>query len=195
MSASDSAVPAPAANAGAKVKSVSRIATVVSAMPPSEIRSGNVVPKLSATLSPGSTALSFAALTRTVLVVSFAPNDRLDGEIEKSALSAPSAPSASIGMETWRSGTAFSVTATSTCPPSAARYPACAKLTVTSGSSSSSTVTVWRSPNATPLCVPEITTDSPSSSRSSSTPVNVAVTMDAAVPAPAGSVNVLTLIV
>ena len=191
---SDAVVPAPAANAGAKVKSVSRIATVASAMRPSETRSGNDMPKPSATLSPGSTTLSFAALTRTVFVVSFAPNDRLDGEIEKSALSAPS-PSASTGIETCRSGTALNVTATSTCPPSAARYPACAKLTVTSGSSSSSMVTVRRSPNATPLCVPEITTVSPSSSRSSSTPVSVAVTMDALVPAPAGSVSVLPLIV
>ena len=81
-SVSASVVPEPAVNTGVKVKSVSRIATAVCAMPPSDIRSGNDVPKLSATLSPGSTTLSFDALTRRVLSVSLAPKVRLAGETE-----------------------------------------------------------------------------------------------------------------
>ena len=46
------------------------------------MRSGNDAPKLSAILSPGSTTLSFAALTRKVLSFSLAPKVRVDGEIE-----------------------------------------------------------------------------------------------------------------
>ena len=121
MSVSDSVVPEPAVKAGAKVKSVSRIAIIVSAMPPSEIRSGNDVPKPSATLSPGSATPSFDALTRRVLSVSLAAKVRLAGETEYSMACAPPAPSISMGIVTWRSGTALNVMGRSTCAPSATR--------------------------------------------------------------------------
>ena len=50
---------------------------------------------------------------------------------------------------------------------------------------------VCRDPKATPLREPVISMASSSSSRLSSIPVTVALTMDALVPTPAGSVSVV----
>ena len=114
--------------------------TSAAAVVPALTRSGRS-PKPSSTDSPSSSTASSSAATVNALEVSPLAKVTLAGATDQSPAAAPFWPVAVIGITTVRSGTALSVIVTVTSPPSSTLWAALAKLTVTRGWSSSSTVT------------------------------------------------------
>ena len=104
----------------------STIVTVASDGVPAVTPAGSV-PKVSATLSPGSASVSSVAASVKVCSVSVAPKVTLSGTPDQSAPVspggvAPPAPAAETGTTTSRPGAASSCTVTSTVPPSSTEY-------------------------------------------------------------------------
>ena len=106
--------------------SLSTIVTVAWDGVPAVTPAGSV-PKVSATLSPGSASVSSVAASVKVCSVSVAPKVTLSGTPDQSAPVspggvAPPAPAAETGTVTSRPGAASSCTVTATVPPSSTEY-------------------------------------------------------------------------
>ena len=97
--------------------SLSVMLTVVVEVVPAVTPLGGV-PKPSATVSPSSSAVSSVAAKVMIFDVSPLSEGHVAGTPEKSAASAPSPGVAVIGITTVRSGSASSLTSTSTLEPS-----------------------------------------------------------------------------